>query len=126
MREKKKSNSGFSKYFDIFGSILLAVVLVIVAWNFVKDGRAFEKSALSAAGGSGGQKAANGSDGYKTLKYSKPSSGGKSSSGGTSGKSSGKSGANGKSAAGSDSKSGSAGKSTGGKSHGGSKPAQNP
>lgn len=71
MKNGKKLN--FNKLFNLIGSVLLAAMLVIVSFNFIRDARILRKPALSTTKSNAAKEKGNtGSGNYKTLKYKKP------------------------------------------------------
>lgn len=66
----KQKKSGFSHIFYTFGTLVMAVMLVIVAINFARDARALQKPLLSTP--TEKKSDSGNADGYKTIKYKKP------------------------------------------------------
>ena len=66
----KQKKSGLRQIFYMVGTLVIAVMLVIVGINFVRDARILQKPLLST---STPKKSDSGNvDGYKTIKYKKP------------------------------------------------------
>lgn len=66
----RQKNSIFNTILYTFGTLLIAALVVVVATNFARDARAFQKPLLSAADEN--QDSSPDPDGYKTIKYVKP------------------------------------------------------
>ena len=65
----KKKKSSLNALFYTLGTLVLVVFVVIVSINFMKDARVFQKPLLSTAAD---KKTTSGTEGYKTIKYQKP------------------------------------------------------
>jgi hypothetical protein len=69
--KKKADSSGFGKFINVFGSIVMAAMLIIMGFNFYRDARVFEKPLLTKADSAAKN---TGNDDFKTIQYKKPSS----------------------------------------------------
>lgn len=67
---EKQKKIGFNTILYTFGTLVIAALLIVVATNFTRDGRAFQKPLLSAAAEN--KTDSTESDEYKTIKYEKP------------------------------------------------------
>ena len=66
----KQKKSGLRQIFYMVGTLVITVMLVVVAINFVRDARILQKPLLSTS--TPKHSDSGNSDGYKTIKYKKP------------------------------------------------------
>lgn len=82
-KKTEKKAFGFGKFINVFGIILLVIMLTFVGVNFARDARIFEKPLLTSETGKTNSSTTATDENKGTIKYKKPVS--KSTSGSSSG-----------------------------------------